>query len=256
MLKKLLVIFFLSLFAMQFVLAGETEIKLKTPEFTEIHLTVLDPDADYSSYAIYKKVSDAYGDAAFIYSGDALVFDLMVVLKKTDKTIYSNKFRENYVAGNPVYLEIIPEGYELKETLTISGNTIVDEGNATNSTEENTTAPAEESEVSSNITEEAVKNKSGILSFSFLKFDKENGESKSFKGLYIIGALVLLFAIGFFIFKNYQTPSPRKIKVTKLSEVAPPKPLDSKNVNTLIGDAEDRIKNAQKEIELLKKHQG
>ncbi len=263
MLKKLLVIFFLSLFAMQFVLAGETEIKLKTPEFTEIHLTVLDPDADYSSYAIYKKVSDAYGDAAFIYSGDALVFDLMVVLKKTDKTIYSNKFRENYVAGNPVYLEIIPEGYELKETLTISGNTIVDEGNATNSTEENTTAPAE-SETSSNpaesetssITEEAVKNKSGILSFSFLKFDRENGESKSFKGLYIIGALVLLFAIGFFIFKNYQTPSPRKIKVTKLSEVAPPKPLDSKNVNTLIGDAEDRIKNAQKEIELLKKHQG
>ncbi len=255
MLKKLLVIFFLSLFAMQFVLAGETEIKLKTPEFTEIHLTVLDPDADYSSYAIYKKVSDAYGDATFIYSGDALVFDLMVVLKKTDKTIYSNKFRENYVAGNPVYLEIIPEGYELKENPTISGNIISNEDtNSTNSTEENTTAPVEEPETNSQEENITSKNKSGILSFSFLKFDKENGESKSFKGLYIIGALVLLFAIGFFIFKNYQTPSPRKIKVTKLSEVQPPKPLDSKNVNTLIGDAEDRIKNAQKEIELLKKY--
>ena len=59
---------------MQFVLAGETEIKIKTPEFTEIHLTILDPDADYSSFAIYKKTSDAYGDATFIYEGDATGF--------------------------------------------------------------------------------------------------------------------------------------------------------------------------------------
>ena len=44
-----------------------------------------------------------------------LVFDLMVVLKKSDKTISSEKYRENYVAGDPVYLEIIPNGYELKK---------------------------------------------------------------------------------------------------------------------------------------------
>lgn len=250
MLKKFLVIFFLFLFAVQFVLAGETEIKLKTPEFTEIHLTILDPDADYSAYAIYKKTSDAYGDAVFTYSGDALVFDLMVVLKKTDKTIYSNKFRENYVAGESVYLEIIPTGYELKETPKVSGNTIVSEEiNITNSTEE--------PELNSTIQEENTtsENKSSILSF-FLKSegDKQNKNGQSFKGLYIIGALVLLFAIGFFIFKNYQTPTPRKIKVTKLSEVQAPKPLDSKSINNLISDATDRIKSAQKEIETLKKY--
>ena len=116
-----MLIFFLFLFAMQFVLAGDTEIKIKTPEFTEIHLTILDPDADYSAYAIYKQTSNAYGDATFIYSGEELIFDLMVVLKKSDKTISSEKYRNNYIAGDPIYLEIIPSGYEIKETPTISG---------------------------------------------------------------------------------------------------------------------------------------
>ena len=258
MLKKFLVIFFLFLFAMQFVLAQDTEIKIKTPSFTEIHLTVLDPDADYNAYAIYKQTSDAYGDATFTYSGDAFVFDLMVVLKKSDQTISSEKYRENYVAGDPIYLEIIPNGYEIRETPKISGTvTGVDSDiNVTNSTEENLTAPVEP-EVNSTIQEEAPKNKSGILSF-FLNSEgeKQNKTDSSFKGLYYIGALVLLFIIGFFIFKNYQVPTPRKIKVTKLSEIQSPKAFNSKNVNELIGDATERIKNAQKEIETLKKYRG
>ena len=243
---------------MQFVLAQDTEIKIKTPSFTEIHLTVLDPDADYNAYAIYKQTSDAYGDATFTYSGDAFVFDLMVVLKKSDKTISSEKYRENYVAGDPIYLEIIPNGYEIRETPKISGTvTGVDSDiNVTNSTEENLTAPVEP-EVNSTIQEEAPKNKSGILSF-FLNSEgeKQNKTDSSFKGLYYIGALVLLFIIGFFIFKNYQVPTPRKIKVTKLSEIQSPKAFNSKNVNELIGDATERIKNAQKEIETLKKYRG
>jgi len=258
MLKKFSIVFFLFLFAMQFVLAVDTEIKIKTPSFTEIHLTVLDPDADYNAYAIYKQTSDAYGDATFTYSGDAFVFDLMVVLKKSDKTISSEKYRENYVAGDPIYLEIIPNGYEIRETPKISGTvTGVDSDiNVTNSTEENLTAPVEP-EVNSTIQEEAPKNKSGILSF-FLNSEgeKQNKTDSSFKGLYYIGALVLLFIIGFFIFKNYQVPTPRKIKVTKLSEIQSPKAFNSKNVNELIGDATERIKNAQKEIETLKKYRG
>lgn len=255
MIKKILVVSFLFLFAMQFVLATETEIKLKTPEFTEIHLTVLDPDADYSAYAIYKKTSDAYGDATFTYTGEALVFDLMVVLKKSDKTIYSNKFRENYVAGENVYLEVIPSGYEIKETPKISGQVTSDEGlNITNSTEENIT-DSTGPETSSNITEENTKNKSRILSFSFLKSDGEKPvkEKQSFNGLYIIGAVIVLLAIGFFVSKSYYNPAPRKIKVTKLSETQP-KAFDSKSAKELIRDAEGRIKSEQKEIEALKKY--
>ena len=260
MIKIFLLIFFLFLFVAQFVLAQDTEIKLKTPSFTEIHLTVLDPDADYSAYAIYKQTSDAYGDATFTYSGDALVFDLMVVLKKSDKTISSEKYRENYVAGDPVYLEVIPNGYEIRETPTVSGAVDGVDSNisVTNSTEENITASAEEPIINS--TEETPKNKSGFLG-SFLNFEKkEKTETDkksdfSFKWLYYMGALVLLFAIGFFIFKSYYNPSPRKIKVKKLSETQP-KSFDSKNVNELIGDAADRIKKAQKEIETLKKYRG
>ena len=259
MLKKFLIIFFLFLFAMQFVLAGDTEIKIKTPEFTEIHLTILDPDADYSAYAIYKQTSNAYGDATFTYSGDALVFDLMVVLKKSDKTISSEKYRNNYIAGEPVYLEIIPEGYELKETPTLSGTNggNVESTNITNNitniTEINQTT--DETNLTSN--ETLTEEKSGFLG-AFLNLGKKDKAEKtksdfSFEWLYYIGALVLLFAIGFFIFKTYNSPTPRKIKVTKLSETQP-KSFDSKNVNELIGDAADRIKKAQKEIDVLKKY--
>ena len=249
--KKLLIVFFLFLFVMQFVLATDTEIKIKTPSFTEIHLTVLDPDADYNAYAIYKKTSDAYGDATFTFSGDAFVFDLMVVLKKSDKTISSEKYRENYIAGESIYLEIIPNGYEIKET----PNTIVTNNSTnstnTNSTEENITAPVDEPLI--NFTEESPENKSGFLG-SFLNFEKKDKtEKNNLSWVYYIGALVLLFVIVFFIFKTYHSPTPRKIKVTKLSDTQP-KAFDSKNVDELIGDASDRIKKAQKEIETLKKY--
>lgn len=246
---------------MQFVLA-DTDIKIKTPEFTEIHLTVLDPDADYSAFAIYKKTSDAYGDAVFTYTGDALVFDLMVVLKKSDKTIYSNKFRENYVAGETVSLEVIPNGYELKETPTISAQVTAVDDNVTvassveeNSTDENITAVVEEPETEISIQEETPKNNSGFLS-SFLRSEgnKEKKDGQSSKEIYYVGALVLLAGLGFFIFKGYQTP--RQIKVTKLSEIQQPQhpKFDSKNIDELIRDATDRIKSAQKEIETLKKY--
>nr|MBI4156911.1 hypothetical protein [Candidatus Woesearchaeota archaeon] len=264
MLKKFLVIFFLFLFAMQFVLAIDTEIKIKTPEFTEIHLTILDPDADFSAYGIFKQTSNAYGDATFVYSGEELIFDLMVVLKKADKTISSEKYRENYIAGDPIYLEIIPSGYEIKETPAISGTNggSVEGADITNLTETNITESnqtTDETNLTSN--ETLTEEKSGFLG-AFLDFGKKDKTEKtdeksgsSFKGLYIIGALALFFAIGFFIFKSYKTPTPRKIKVTKLSETQP-KAFDSKNVNELISDATGRIKEAQKEIDILKKYKG
>lgn len=263
MIKKLLIVSFLFLFVMPFILA-DTTIKLKTPEFTEIHLTVLDPDADYSAFAIYKKTSDAWGDAEFTYTGDAMVFDLMVVLKKQDKNIYSNKFRENYVAGEEVYLEVIPDGYEIKETPTISGNAVEGSNATVNTTapaSENTTASAEEPETVSNITEEkSAKNKSSLFTFSFLKSGEENQvgeetkEKKSFEWLYIIGAAVLFCLLVFLAFRNYYNPTPRKIKVTKLSDSQPK--FDSKSAKELMRDAEGRIKSAQKEIETLKKYKG
>ena len=262
MIKKILVISFLFLFAMQFILAQDTEIKIKSPEFTEIHLTVLDPDVDYSAYAIYKKTSDAYGDATFIYSGDELIFDLMVVLKKSDKTISSEKYRNNYIAGESVYLEIIPSGYELKKTPTISGN-VIGETNITNSTEEsNITA----SILNNQTNESAENNKTTFLSSlgSFLKSEKseevkqDKGES-SFKFLYYIIGVVLALTIAFFTFRILQTKRNPNIKVRKLSEVIShtesSSGKDSSNFSHLIKEAEEKIKQAQDEIGGLKKKQ-
>ena len=261
MLKKFLLIFFLFLFAMQFVLAGDTEIKIKTPEFTEIHLTILDPDADYSAYAIYKQTSNAYGDATFIYSGEELIFDLMVVLKKSDKTISSEKYRNNYIAGEPVYLEIIPEGYELKETPTLSGTNggSVESTNITNNitniTEINQTT--DETNLTSN--ETLTEEKSGFLG-AFLnlgkkdKAEKTDEESKfSFKWLYYIIGVALLAAVVFFIFRY--APKRGPIKIPKLSEVHKPKfsVSEANDMEELISDAEKRIKSAQRDLENLKK---
>ena len=264
MVKKLLAVFFLFLFAMQFTLAQDTEIKIKSPEFTEIHLTVLDPDADYSAYAIYKKTSDAYGDATFIYSGDELIFDLMVVLKKSDKTISSEKYRNNYIAGESVYLEIIPSGYELKATPIISGTgAVVSDINITNFTEEsNITVPI----LNNQTNESAENNGTTFLSLlgSFLKFEKseevkqDKGKS-SFKSLYYPLGVVLILAIAFFTFRLLQTKRNPNIKVRKLSEINSSyensSGKDSGNFSHLIKEAEEKIKQAQDEIGGLKKKQ-
>ena len=266
MVKKVLIILLLCIFVLQGVSAATTEIQIKTPSFCEVHLTILDASTSaYSAIASYKNNSDFYGDVTFTHSSDDSVFDLMVVLKKADKRIYSEQFRNDYVAGQPIYLEIIPEGYELIETPNASENT-TNSTEGLNETEDlNQTQDLNETLNETNITIEDTepKNRSGILGFSIFN-GGENGEEFSFpKFLYYIIGGILLLVIAFFVFKFLRTKKTHKIKITKLSDVKSSKTTEDKDtdskeesaVNKIIKEAEEKIKQAQEELNGLKKEQ-
>ena len=251
MIKKILVILLVSVFFVHLVSAIDTEIRLKTPSFTEVDLTILDVDiAGFSALdGPHKLISDYYGDLSYVYSGSESNFDLMVYLKKGGKEIYSKKYREYYPAGEPIYLEIIPDGYELIETPD-SVPLISNVTNSTNSTELN--------ETTNSTLLNSSNSSAGVAGLSISK-DSKIFSLKTL--LYILGIAVLFF-IGFFAFKFAQTQKTPKIKITKLSDMNPSKKEGKKdshgeesNVNKIIGEAEEKLKLAQAEISGLKKQQ-
>lgn len=252
MMKKFLMILILSILILQVVSAIDTEIKIKTPSFTEVHLTILDSSTTTFNALSgpHKITSDYYGDMIFTYSGDESVFNLMVILKKGGERIYSEKFENNYKAGKSIYLEIIPEGYELIETPGALNTTNVTLTNETliNSTEEL-------NETNTTIERESINN-SVISGFSIFS-GKGFFSLKTFS--YIIG-FILLLALAFFTFRFMKTRKTPRIKITKLSEMkaSQSENKDSSkesNINKIIQEAEEKIKIAQEEISGLKKQQ-
>lgn len=238
--KRILAVVFLLIFALQLVSAADTEIKIKTTSFTKVYLTILNTGDEFNAITAYSKNSDYYGDVSFVHSGDQLIFDLMVVLSKNGETIYSEKFREGYRAGKPIFLEVAPEGYELLETPDAPST-----GNETdsNSTEE---APIVEEEVSES------EDKKGLSGFSIANI------TDSIPWKYVLYALGIIVVLGGVIFALKQVQiRPRQIKVTKLSdrrsssdiEEADDGPKDK--LDRLIQETESKLKElktAQKEI--------
>lgn len=256
MVKKILMFLIVSVFLLQTLSATFTNIHIKTPSFTETHLTVLDPDVTGFSAlkGPTKKVSDYYGDVYFNYSGSETHFDLMVILKKNGQTISSKKYREYYTAGEDLYLEIIPDGYTLLETPN-STTTTNQNSNQTNTSSTNSTNSSTNSNETINSTGDTTGSVVGdSVGSSF--FSKKG--VKIF--LYIIGAVFLLWIIAFFSLKTLQIKRPnKKIKVTKLSEVKNQEkekeetPKDESDDN--FKSVEEKLKKAQEELELIKKEQ-
>lgn len=246
--KKILVAFCLLIYALSMASAIDTQIKIKTSSFTEVNLAVINPDANNDFYGVYKKTSDYYGDVTFVYSGEESIFNLMITLKKADEIIYSEKIEESYIAGNPIYLEVIPSGYELIETPTSTTSSSSEPGNESSSPSNST---EETNETVSEIQEESKKSK---LSGFFISKDSKLFSSKTI--WYILGGIVLAGAIIFFVLKQIKTP--KKIKVTKLSEIETKKEnkeIDSDGINSTLEEAEERIRKAQMELDSLKKKQ-
>ncbi len=250
--KKILVMLFSFILILNLASALDTEIKLKTPEFTEVNLAVTSPSS-IDVYNIYKKTSDAYGDVTFTYSGDELAFDLNVLLKKGGQIIYEEKFDGDYKAGKSIYLEVIPEGYELLETPSLIP------GMTNNSTNLNATQEVEESnESESNETQVplvkdeniAPSEKPGVSGL----FTSEGGIFSSKTIIYIIG-LILVMGILFFTTRLASMKKPSTIKVTKLSEMRPSNEDNEAGISSTIKSAEDNIRQAQEELNSLKKGQ-
>ena len=246
MVKKFLTILFLCLCILPAVAATNTEINIKTPPLTEVHLSIL--DADYTSI-VYKGKSNVYGDVNFTHSGDEVIFDLRVILKQNDQRIYNEKFDEGYVAGKTINLETIPEGFELVET---PGDYTVNITNST--TESNSTVELKETLI---MNETLITNETGKKPGSGFSIFEGKG-AFSLKTLYYTLGFFLLLGLILFTSRLMHAKKSSKIKVIKLSEVNRHPHTQHNEVSgrdSQIKDAENRIKKAQEEIDSIKKEQ-
>ena len=232
--REIFLVLLAFLFITPLISSTETNITIKTIPSHKIYLTVLDSSTeDFSAIDRIFGTSDSYGDSLFIYDSEESSFDLAVLIKNGDDTISYEKFREEFPAGEDVYLEVAPDGFEFIETPEKEEPEIVENSTLLNSTSEtNTTEKSKES----GITGLTLFGEEGILS------------SKVF--YYVAAALflfIVLFTSGFVIAKRIRNREtvPREIRIRKLSELR-------KSDEDIIEEAEKKIKEAQEEIGRIK----
>ena len=248
--KKVKLLFFglvVSFFLISLVSATDTEIKIKTLPYHEVHLTILDSSSsDFHALDRFRENADEYGDVSFIYSSDEYFFDLAVLVKNGEKRVISERFSNNYAAGEPIYLEVVPENFEIIETPT---NETAEENLTINETEEIN----ETEDIATN--ENAEKKEFKITGFLSLLFGDEGFFSKRIV-YYGAGGVIVLLLIGFVSvkIKRKRAKKSRENRDEKSDEIKEKKEdIKGKKERIqsnkeLIEDAERKIKEAQEEI--------
>ena len=232
------------------VSAIDTEIKIKTLPYTEVQLTAYNSEADsFEALDRGKNLSDSYGDASFVISTDANKFDLILFVKKvTGETVLEKRLNEGYPAGDLLYLEVAPKGFEFIATPAKANETVKEV--LGNETVQN---------ISSAVNETILPESPGLTGFAI-------GDSDNFfiKNIYyIIGgvlAIVIIIVVIIIVRKkkknknSYEPPAGIPgVRTRKLSEVQAEmkQRADVGNAN-MLDEAEKKLRVAQEEIERLK----
>lgn len=239
-------IFIVFLFLVPVISAVDTEIKIKTVPFGNININILEVGS-LDSLERFNKDANNYGDASFVFSSDEPRFDITIYIKKNDKKIGYEQFKNN-VAGESLYLEVVPEGFEIinapvnkteESNETLSNETIEPNETIVENITISETDLQLEQKGDSKLTGAAVFEEGGILSNKLL--------------YYIIGLLILSMVVFMGVTKlKKRGQGPKEIKVKKLSEFKEEKKEKIGDFKDLIEDAEKKIKEAQEEIKKLK----
>ncbi len=236
------------LLALQFVIAVDTGLTIKTVPNQRVDISVVRPNQVYSLIKSFHVNSDSNGEAKVTFSHDENTFNVRVWVKGDGVEIASKKFEEEYPTGEPLTLELYPKWYSPPVDETIM--------NETNSSSEINLIINNEN--TSEITVQEVLNiennsvnSSGtglVISKGTLGFSKKTI-------YYFIGIVVLLSMVFFVLLKIKHSQSvPKEIKVKKLSEFNAERKeqLESPDHKEAIEIAEKKIEEAQKEINKLK----
>ena len=237
--KKIFFCLVILILSFQLISATETIIKVKTVPFKNINLIVLSSSLEV--YETFNKDADQYGDASFLFSSDKSRFDLTIFVKDVDldKKIAYKKL-ENQIAGEEIYVEVIPEDFAIVKT------------------------PGEENE------QEIIENTP--LNDSLISLQEEPEEKSKISGyaifgeniqlrniiLYALGGTIILLA-AFFIFKKIKKRNKREkgIKVKKLSELrSEEKTLinegSPQNYYEILNNTQKKLEETQKELDKVK----
>ncbi len=231
--NKFFISILLMLFVVNFVSAYETEINIKTIPGYEVQLTILDSAIEgFLAIDKAKTLSDKNGDAKIIYASEESSFDLMVFAKDLGdgSAPVSKKFRDGFLAGDPIFLEVFPEGKNISDYVKEPVVEFVEEVNDTEIVEETVEEVSEPGIAGSVIS--------------------NSGELLSQNLFYIIGGLVLvvLFSGGVVLAKKGKLHLPK----FHLGGGGKSNKKDQSD-RELLEDAEEKIKEAQEEIARIRK---
>lgn len=228
-------------------MAASTEVKIKTVSLAEVQMVVYDADIEeFTLTERYTGNSDQYGDVSHNFDIADDTFHLKIFVKKDGETLLSNeKFLDN-PSGELVYLEAAPEGMELISTPGYENGIAINEEDVTEEVNEIANEIVDETDLEENET-------SKIIGKVFSVFGDEGILSK--KRLYYIGGfLFLIVIVGFVVagIKHKIFSNPKNINIKKFSELQ--KEREEKQAyRDVIDDAEKKIKEAERDIEQVKK---
>lgn len=248
MVKKSILGLIVFLLIVQFVIAVDTELTVKTVPEKRVDISVVRPNQVYSLIKSFHVNSDSNGDAKVTFSHDEETFNVRVWVKGDGVEIANKKFEEEYPTGESLILQLYPKWYSppINETVL----------NETNSSAETNLTNVEENASDAFIPVEPNVENSQVNSSGTGAVILNNNFGYSSKVFYYaVGAvfliIIFLFLGNFFLRKEKVN---KEIKVKKLSEFNAERKeqLESGNYKGVIENAERKIEEAQKEINRLK----
>jgi hypothetical protein len=252
--KKIFICLFVLILSFQLINATETNITIKTVPFKNINIIILSSSLEV--YDSFNKDADKYGDASFLFSSDKSRFDLTIFVKDVDlnKKIAYEKL-ENQIAGENIYVEVVPKDFTIIETPKEEGETQIQNL-------ENEEEIGLDENISLNdsliLSQEESKTKSLVSGNAIF------GEDNKLRNiiLYVLGGIVLVLII-FFFFKKIKRGGNKKkkikeIKVKKLSELRKEEKINEqkddapKDYYKMFEDTQKELEKTQQELSKVK----
>ena len=110
---KLFILIVFGIFLIGNVIALTTIVEVKTLPHHSVIITPISTNEGFNALAQpVEGFSGKYGDIMFELDFDGDYFDLNFVIKDGDNVVLRKKVREDFVAGNLVNIEVLPEGIE------------------------------------------------------------------------------------------------------------------------------------------------
>ncbi|MBU3907230.1 MAG: hypothetical protein KKA64_03185 [Nanoarchaeota archaeon] len=242
MIKRGLGVFLILMIIIPTIIAYKTDIRVKTEPNQLVDIKIYSSITDDKLAGIFERTNSEGVYTTSIQTGEKEIN--VYIIAKDNKNIILGKIDfESYTAGEPIVIDFTTAG---------KNETLPEENITANETEqdENTTEVI--------IKENEINGNSQITGKGFLDIISNIKSGKSNSIFYIIGIVLIIGAVGFFITRAVLTRrnSPSSFNIVKLSDLKREQ-KDRKDgdwaSNFNLKDVEDKIDSTQKEIEGIKK---
>ena len=255
------VVFFLGvLLVISFVSAIDTNIAIKTVPYHEVQIAISESGVmDYTLIERFIQYSNQNGDVFVVFSSEVKKFDISVFIKTMEGDSVMEPYRDDEVpAGEDIELRLAPSGFEF-----IEGNyTDSPEFDSESSSDGNETVLVSDAEAVDLVDDKPIvvssEDNAGSFFSGFTVFSKEAFTNKTTYYTFGGALLVMMLAVGFFVFGRRKARLPgeeKEIKVKKLSEIQSEKEQKAEDKSQETQEIEAKMKELQKRLDGLTKEE-